>query len=253
MGCSVMILAKNEAANIAACIASCSAFADEVVVIDDFSTDDTKAIAEALPKTRVLQRALTGDFGAQQSFGIAACREDWVFMIDADERVTPALSREIEAIVKKPADRAYWVTRINHFAGQEVRHGPLSPDRVLRLVPRAGTKVEGLVHQKTVVSVAQAQLSGTMKHYTYRNWEHYERKMVLYSTVGAQKYFESGKRAKPVFDVVMRPWLAFFKMYVLKRGFLDGTLGWMLCHQYANYTMAKYIKLAELARAKERP
>ena len=250
MGCSVAIVAKNEEARLRACMESCASFATEYVVIDDFSTDATREIAESFPNTRVIQRALNSDFGGQQTFGIEQCTEEWVYMIDADEVCTPELAAEIKAAIAHPPEKAYWMRRLNHFGQTPVRHGPLAPDWVLRLVPQKGSSVRGKVHPKNHVAVPTDRLKGFMKHYTYRNWEHYEKKMNFYSTIGAQRYFDEKKRSSPVFDVVVRPFVAFFKMYVLKRGFLDGRLGWMLCHQYANYTMAKYIKLDELHRAK---
>lgn len=252
MGCSVMIIAKNESKQILDCLASCAPFATEYVIVDDFSSDDMVEKIRNSPwgnRTRIMQRSLDGDWGAQQTFGIRACQEDWVFLIDADERCSEALAKEVAQLVNEPAQKAYWVTRINHFAQRRVMHGPLSPDGVLRLVPQS-TYVEGRVHPKICVSVPEDHLQGTLTHYTYQDWAHYERKMNLYSTLAAQKYFEQQKSVHPVADVVLRPAIAFLKMYLLKGGFLEGTLGFMLCMQYANYTMAKYIKLAELTRAK---
>ena len=94
----------------------------------------------------------------------------------------------------------------------------------------------------------QKRCKATLKHYTYQDWSQYERKMMLYSTVAAQKYFEEGKPSHFVVDVLFRPLVSFLKMYIFKLGFLDGTMGLLLSRQYANYTMAKYIKLAELYR-----
>lgn len=252
MGCSVMIVAKNESRHIVDCLASCAPFASEFVIIDDFSTDDMVAkiqSSEWADRTRILQRALDGDWGAQQTFGIRACREDWVFLIDADERCSDELAREIKELTALPPTKAFWVKRINHFAQRRVLRGPLAPDWVLRLIPQS-SHVEGRVHQTVCVEVPEDRLRHTMNHYTYQDWAHYERKMNLYSTLAAQKYFEQQKSVHPVADVVLRPAIAFLKMYLLKGGFLEGTLGFMLCMQYANYTMAKYIKLAELTRAK---
>ncbi len=252
MGCSVMIIAKNEESNIVECMLSCSKFATQFVVIDDFSTDATvKRIEESqfAGITNVYQRSLDGDWGGQQTYGIKACTEEWVFLIDADERCTPELAEEIYQHVQQAPTKAYWVKRINHFAKQKVRHGTLSPDWVLRLLPQKDSYVEGRVHPKICVSVPEVRLREVMLHYTYQDWAQYERKMNLYSTLAAQKYFQERKKVSclPI-DMLFRPFLAFVKMYLLKGGFLDGTLGWVLSHQYANYTMAKYIKLAELYR-----
>lgn len=251
MGCSVMIIARNEAENIVDCMMSCAAFATDFVIVDDFSTDDMVERIQASPVghiARVFRHALDGDWGQQQTYGIEQCREEWVFLIDADERCTEALAGEIAQKVRTAPDTAYWTKRINHFAGKRVSHGPLSPDWVLRLLPQKGSHVEGRVHPKICVSVPESRLKEEMLHFTYRDWAHYESKMNFYSRLAAEKYFGEGRKSSLGFDVFVRPMVAFIKMYFFKRGFLDGSLGWMLCKQYANYTMAKYIKLDELNR-----
>ncbi len=245
MGCSVMIIARNETQHIADCIRSCALFADEVVVIDDFSTDDTREKALAVGAT-VYQRALNNNFGEQQNFGIQHCHEDWLFLIDADERCSEVLAKEIQKITRGAANRAYWVRRINHFNREALRFGPLGPDKVLRLLPRQGAQVQGRVHQSVQSNVPEDRLKADLLHYTYDTWSQYEAKMNHYSSVAAQQYFEQGKKTHRVWDLLVRPTVAFLKMYFFKLGFVEGLLGLSLSRQYANYTMAKYIKLAEL-------
>lgn len=241
---SVLILAKNEEHNIRECIQSCS-FAQEVIVIDDFSTDPTVSIAEGLG-AKVIQRSMNGDWGGQQTFAIEQASCEWIFFIDADERCTPELCTEIAQVVAQGTPYGYWVKRINHFQHNMVKHGPLSPDWVCRLMPKQGSYVEGFVHPKIVHQHEDKKLTHTMLHYTYQTWEQYLRKMNQYSTLAAEKNFQEGKRCNVVFDIVLRPMFAFFKMYVLKKGFLDGAIGYMLSKNYANYTMNKYVKLKYL-------
>ncbi|MDO4879080.1 MAG: glycosyltransferase family 2 protein [Neisseria sp.] len=245
---SVLILAKNEAKNIRECIASCT-FAAEVVVIDDFSSDRTAQIA-AECGARVVQRAMKGDWGGQQTFAISQAACPWIFFIDADERCTPQLCAEIQNAAQGPADCGYWVKRINHFQQRIVRHGPLSPDWVCRLMPREGSRVEGLVHPKIIHGRKDKKLRAPMLHYTYATWEQYLDKMNKYSTLSAEKYLHQGRRARTLPDIVLRPLFAFIKMYFLKLGFLDGILGYILAKNYAAYTMNKYVKLKYLTPPK---
>lgn len=238
---SVLILAKNEEKNICECISSCS-FASEVIVIDDGSTDKTKEIAEGLG-ARVIQHSMNGDWGGQQTFAIQQAKYPWIFFIDADERCTPELCAEIAEKVEQGDKYGYWVRRINHFKHKIVKHGPLSPDWVCRLMPTEGSYVEGFVHPKIVHQFKDKRLKYDMLHYTYETWEQYLNKMNHYSTLAAKKNMEQGKKSNFILDIILRPAFAFFKMYILKLGILDGQIGYMLCKSYANYTMNKYIKM----------
>lgn len=245
MSCTVLIVAKNEENNIQDCIASCRPFADEIIVIDDFSSDRTPAIATSCG-ARVIQRALNGDWGSQQTFGIQQATKNWIFLIDADERCLPETAAEIAQIVQTTPDRAYKVRRLNHFRRRMIKHGSLSPDWVIRLLPREGTSVVGLVHQKIVFSCPLHQLKGSLLHFTYYSWAQLEGKMQKYARLAAMKYHEEGKKSHFVLDVTLRPLFSFFKMYVLKLGFLDGALGFALALNYADYTLSKYFQLHEL-------
>lgn len=238
---SVLILAKNEEKNISDCIKSCS-FADEVLVIDDGSTDNTQQIAESLG-ARVIHHSMNGDWGGQQTFAIQQAQYPWIFFIDADERCTPELAKEIRAKVENGEKFGYWVRRINHFNRKMVKHGPLSPDWVCRLMPTEGSYVEGFVHPKIVHQFKDKKLCHDMLHFTYDTWEQYLNKMNHYSTLAAKKNIESGKQSNFLLDIILRPAFAFFKMYILKLGILDGQIGYMLSKNYANYTMNKYIKM----------
>lgn len=245
MSCTVLILARNEEKHIADCIESCRSFSDEVVVVDDFSTDKTAEIALA-HGARIVQRAMNGDWGQQQTFAVAQASNDWIFFIDADERCHPDAAAEIQRIVQTKDYKAYWIQRLNYFNGKRVRFGMLSPDWVVRLLPKKGTSVTGFVHQKIIFDAPEAKLKGKMTHFTYRSWTQLEGKMNKYSTLAARKYFEEGKKSRPMFDLAARPLFAFIKMYVFKLGFADGLIGLALSLNYANYTLAKYFKLNEL-------
>lgn len=240
---SVLILAKNEEHNIEDCIRSVS-FAGEVVVIDDFSTDRTAALARGLG-ARIVTHAMNGNWGAQQTFAIGQAVYDWVYFLDADERVSPRLAECIKNIVMADDRRyAYLNGRLNYFWEQTLRHGGWFPDYGVHLLPKEGTCVTGFVHPRICHPYEERKLplDAYLVHYPYRDWTHYLNKLNLYTTLAAQKRYEEGRRAH-LSDMILRPFWASFRMYFLKRGFLDGRVGFILAVFHYFYTMAKYVKL----------
>ncbi len=241
---SVVLITKNEADNLEACLHSVS-WADEIVVLDSGSTDGTIEIARRFTDKVYINADWQG-FGPQRQRAQEKASGDWIFFIDADERVTPELAQEIKETVKADKNYGYWIKRINHFNYKLVNYGPLSPDYVCRLMPKEGSYVEGFVHPKIVHKFTDRKMKSNMIHYTYNNWEQYINKMNQYSSLAAEKNFKNGKTMNFILDIILRPLFAFFKMYILKKGFLDGKIGYMLSANYANYTMNKYIKLGYL-------
>ena len=245
---SVLILAKNEAKNIADCIRSVD-FADEIIVVDDFSTDETPRIAANMG-AKVVTRALNGDWGAQQTFSIEQASCDWIFLIDSDERASAKLADEVRRIVKEDNRRyAYLNSRLNYFWEQPLRHGGWFPDYVVRLLPRANVRVVGLVHPYIDHPYEEKKLPADayMIHYPYRDWEHYFGKFNTYTTLAAQKLYDKGKRAS-VWDFVTHPIWAALRMYVFRGGWRDGVIGFTLAGFHYFYTMAKYVKLYYMER-----
>lgn len=238
---SVLILAKNEERNIADCIKSCN-FAKEIIVIDDNSTDNTKNIALDLGAV-VINRAMNGDWGGQQTFAIQQAKYDWIFFIDADERCTTELAKEISDAVNKNEKNAYWIQRKNKFRHNKAEHGILRPDYVCRLMPTKDSYVEGFVHPTIITPYPNKKLSGYMYHHTYDNWGQYFNKLNNYTTLAAEKYKKNNKRVSFFKDIILRPLWAFFKVYIINLGFLDGKLGWIFSVNHYFYTMTKYVKL----------
>lgn len=183
---SALILAKNEEQNIKDCILSVS-FVDEVLVIDDFSTDGTKDIAESMG-ARVIQRAMNGDWGGQQTFAIREAKFEWVLFVDADERISDSLAKEIRKVVEKGEKKAYWIMRENKFHHNHATHGVLRPDYVNRLFPAKGSYVKGFVHPEIITPYENKYLSEVMYHYTYDNWNQYLNKLNHYTDLAAEKY-----------------------------------------------------------------
>ncbi len=246
---SVLIIARNEEKNISDCLDSVKNFADEIIVIDDFSTDRTVEICKN-HGAKIFQRALEGNFGAQKNFAIEQASCDWIFIIDADERATPELAAEIKKIVAEDNKKFAWkCARLSCFFGKYLRHGGWFPDYVTRLLPRIGTSVQGLVHEKIIHSCVEKKISTDkyLIHHTYRNWENYFSKMNNYSALMAKKMHDEGKTAN-FLDIIGRPCWAFLRMYILRGGFLDGLLGFVMAAFNSVYVMQKYVKLYYLGK-----
>lgn len=251
MSLSVIILAKNEAKNIGDCIAS-ALFADEVLVIDDLSTDATVELATKLG-AKVYQHAMAGNWGAQQTYAIEVATTDWIFFLDADERIPEGLQQEIKAAVANNEQVAYRVPRLNHVMGEPLYHGGWYPDYGFHLLPRANFRVEGFVHPQFIHPYPSRKLKNHLIHYTYSSWEQYFTKLNNYTRLAAQKNYDKGKRTFFVRDIVLRPWFAFIKMYLLQAGWRDGRVGFILASFHFCYTMTKYVKLYALEHSKEGP
>ena len=244
---SVLILTRNEEQNIKDCIKSCQPFADEVIVVDDGSEDNTVSIAEVLG-AKVVNRSMNGDWGAQQTFAIEQASSHWIFFIDADERCSPELCKEIKLAIQGE-DLAYWIQRHNRFHYNVATHGVLRPDYVCRLMPKEGSYVEGYVHPAIITPYDKKQLTAPMYHYTYDNWDQYFNKLNKYTTLSAEKYKKANKSVSFLKDIVFRPFWAFLKMYLLQGGILDGKMGWVLSVNHYFYTMTKYVKLYYLYKS----
>lgn len=244
---SVLILAKNEEKNIVDCINSVS-FAEEVLVIDDGSTDKTVELAEGLG-AKVIKHAMNGDWGGQQTFAIQQATNKWVLFLDADERISEPLAKEIEAAVAKNEDYAYWIQRENRFHFNKATHGILRPDWVNRLFPAKGSYVEGYVHPAIITPYENKKLKNVMYHYTYDNWDQYFGKFNNYTRLAAEKYRKEGKKCNFYTDIILRPIWAFIKVYFLNLGFLDGKMGFILSVNHYFYTMNKYVKLYYLYKS----
>lgn len=242
---AVLILTFNEEKNIKDCISSIP-FADEIIVVDSLSADNTVSIAQSLG-AKVFSKAMDQGFAAQRNFALEQTQAEWVLFLDADERITPELAKEIRCIVDNNKTGAYKILRENIIFGKMINHGAHKPDWCLRLCPRKAVKWEGLVHESAEVSEPLKKCSKSMLHYTYTSWEQYFEKMNKYTTLMAQKNIQKGKKAG-FLDVLLRPIYGFIRMYFLRLGFLDGKLGFILSVLHGYYTFVKYIKLDKLLK-----
>lgn len=239
---SVILITRNEAANIRACLESV-AWADEIIVVDSGSTDDTIAIAREFTP-RVYTHDWPG-FGVQKNRALDYATNEWVFSIDADERASLGLRAAIEAVLRKRDDAcvAYRVSRLSSYCGRFMLHSGWYPDRIVRLFRRDAARFsDDLVHERLLVQGQTGQLDGELLHFAFDNIEEVLHKVNQYSSAGATMMHQRGRTAS-LSGAVLRGLWSFLRTYVLRRGFLDGREGFMLAVSNAEGTYYRYLKL----------
>jgi len=245
---SVFIIALNQEAAIGECLASAS-FADEIVVVDTGSTDRTVEVARTYTD-RVLTAQWQG-FGRTKNYALDQAKGDWVFSLDTDERVPAALQDEIRGVVKANGPLAgYRVPRKNYFCGRWIRHLGWYPDYTLRLFRRdQGRFRDREVHEEVVVEGPVGNLQTSLDHYSYRSVSEYVARMDRYARLAAVELAKRGRRPLPG-ELVYRPIFSFLHLYILRRGFLEGTTGYTLAALMSMYKFLKYYYLRELAQGR---
>jgi glycosyltransferase involved in cell wall biosynthesis len=236
---SAIVITKNEAANIAACLDSV-AFCDERIVVDSGSDDDTVAIAQARGAA-VHHHAWEG-FGKQKQVALSHATGDWVLLIDADERVTPALAAQIrDAAARADAD-GYEMPRLSTFLGRPMRHSGWYPDYILRLFRRGKARIsDDLVHERVICEGAVSRLTEPLLHFPVTTLESALSRVDRYSTANAQMLVASGRRVSFA-SGFLHGLFTFFKTYILRAGFLDGREGFLLAVLNAEGAYYKYMK-----------
>ncbi len=248
---AVTVIARDEAAHIAACLASV-AWADEVVVVDSGSTDGTPDLARAAG-ARVVVRDWPG-YGAQKNAAAALASFDWILSVDADERVPPGLADEIRSVLSTaPPQAGFRIPRVTWHLGRWIRTTDWYPDYQLRLYDRRRARwSERRVHESVQAEGAVGQLRHELEHYAYRDLSHHVETMNRYTTLAAEQMFADGRRASWV-DLAVQPPAAFLRNYLLRRGVLDGAAGLVISAMNASYVLLKFAKLWALAHPAERP
>ncbi len=248
---SAIIITRNESENLADCMRGLD-WCDEIIVLDSGSTDDTQERARSLG-ARVVVRADWPGFGPQKNRALDLAHCAWVLSIDADERVTPELAAEIRAIITRPgAANAYSLPRLSSYCGQFMRHGGWYPDRVVRLFRRGTARFsDDIVHESLHTTSRVGELRHDLIHISYRSFDDVLEKMNRYSTAGAHKAAAKGRTASLLSAGFHSRW-AFLRAYVLRLGFLDGRLGFVLACAIAHETWYRHLKLWQLTQEKLR-
>jgi glycosyltransferase involved in cell wall biosynthesis len=248
---SAIVITRNEAHNLHDCLQSMHGLVDEIIVVDSQSTDGTVAIAHQLG-AKVAQPADWPGFGPQKNRALDLATCDWVFSIDADERVTPELAAEIKRVLQVgDAEAAYKLPRLSSYCGKFIHHSGWQPDYVLRLFKRGSAKFsEDLVHECVVTEQKVVALQNHLLHYSYLNFTQVLSKVDAYSSASAKQAYARGKRSSVAGALGHGAW-AFFRTYVIRRGFLDGAHGLALAISNAETSYYKYLKLWHMQLTEE--
>jgi glycosyltransferase involved in cell wall biosynthesis len=245
---SAVIITKNEEKNIADAIASVL-WADEILVVDSGSTDETVQVAERAGAT-VIEREWPG-FAAQKQFASDSASNDWIFSLDADERVSQELKDEVLALKSESENDladGYRIARLSYYMGRPIRHGGWYPDRQLRLFNRKkGLWKNVLIHESVEMQpgARTATLENNILHYSVENAAHHHRMIgERYAPLAAEQMFESGRRTSP-FKIAAAGPAVFLRAYVLKAGFLDGFPGFCIARFAAHHAFLKHLLLWE--------
>jgi glycosyltransferase involved in cell wall biosynthesis len=244
-GISTVVITLNEEQNLDRCLSSVTSFSDEIVVVDSGSTDRTPEIARRYTD-RVIHQDWLG-YGRQKQFALEQARFDWVLSIDADEEVTAELRAEIEAL--NFARDGYYLPRKVWYLNRWILHGGWYPGYVLRLFRRDKARfTDEILHESVTLNGSSAHLRNPLAHYSYRDIRDHIAKINKFSSLAARQMKERGRTAGPL-QLTLSPSFEFWRMYLLKWGFLDGYPGLVVAALHAYYVFLKYAKLWELTRA----
>ncbi|WP_260260103.1 glycosyltransferase family 2 protein [Vibrio intestinalis] len=249
---SVVLIAKNSQQTIAKAIES-AAWADEVILLDSGSDDETIAIAESLG-TKCFTHTDWQGYGKQRQIAQSYANCDYVFMLDTDEQITPELKQSIQQVLQQPtqANIAYQCPRRNWFIGRYMMNCGWYPDKVIRLYLREERQYnDNLVHEALdTTGAAIEDLHGDLLHQTAPDYIDFQYKQLKYADSWAKQRFESGKRCS-LFSAFSHATAAFLKSYLLRKGFLDGSHGLLLSRVITQYTFNKYAALWALGQSEK--
>ncbi|MDY7393694.1 glycosyltransferase family 2 protein [Aureibaculum sp. 2210JD6-5] len=241
---TAIIPTLNEEDNIAAAIKNVE-FADEIIVIDSFSSDNTIEIAQE-NKVRILQRVFD-DFSSQKNFAIDKAKHSWIYVLDADERISDKLKNEIIQTLNNPGEYVgFYIYRSFYFMGKKLRFSGYRNDKVIRLFKKDKCKYDGkLVHENINAVGELSFLKNKIEHYTYKNYGHYLQKTNNYAYLKALSLYKNGKRPN-LYHFLIKPPVRFFIHYFFKLGILDGYQGLVMSSVQAYGVFSRYVHLRNL-------
>jgi glycosyltransferase involved in cell wall biosynthesis len=237
---TAIIPTLNEEIHIEAAIESVN-FADEIIVIDSYSSDNTVQLAEK-HNVKIIKRKFD-DFSSQKNFAIDQATNPWVYVLDADERVTQQVRKEILDAVKNPKGKVgFYVRRSFYFAGKHLKYGGCQRDKVVRLFLKEFCAYKGVVHETIYTEGDLGFFKNRIQHYSYRGYDHYISKMNHYGALRAKQYFSEGKKIN-FYHLLIKPIARFFIHFFIRLGFLDGFRGFIYARAQAYGVYVRYIKL----------
>jgi glycosyltransferase involved in cell wall biosynthesis len=245
---SGVIITYNEEEHLEKCLSSLIDVADEIVVVDSFSTDRTPDICKKY-NVKFIQQEFLG-YIEQKNFALTQASHDYILSLDGDEALSDTLKASILKIKSNWLFEGYYCNRLNNYCGQWIKHSDWYPDKKLRLFKKGSGEWRGINPHDTYTlkdSKKAGKLRGDLLHWIYRDYAEHNLKVEQFSTISAQAYYELGKTSS-LWKIIYRPIWAFFKAYFLRLGFLDGLNGFIICVQTYNITFLKYIKLRELSK-----
>ena len=245
---SAVIITFNEEEHLENCLSSIVDIADEIIVIDSFSTDRTPEICKKFNVTFIQQKFL--GYIEQKNFALSKAKFNHILSLDGDEVLSDELRSSILQTKFNWEFEGYYCNRLNNYCGQWIRHSDWYPDKKLRLFKKGSGEWKGINPHDTFTlkkGLKAGKLKGNLLHWIYRDYIEHNLKVEKFSTIAAQAYFDLGLKSS-IWKIVYRPIWAFFKAYFLRLGFLDGLNGFVICVQTYNITFLKYIKLWELSK-----
>jgi glycosyltransferase involved in cell wall biosynthesis len=240
---SVVIICYNEEKNIGRCIDSVAEIADEILILDSYSTDQTAAIAEA--RGAVVKQEPFKGFIEKKNKAVELASHDYVLSLDADEALDPLLAGSIRTAKQTGANSAYRMNRCSNYCGRFIKHGSWYPDTKIRLFDRRIARWGGTnPHDRVVVQnhITVKHLKGDILHYSYHTISEHVIQNNKLSTLAAESLYAKGKKTT-LLNIVFRPCWAFFVSYFVRAGFLDGIFGFVIAIQIAHMTFLKHVKL----------
>ncbi|SDR81287.1 Glycosyltransferase involved in cell wall bisynthesis [Polaribacter sp. KT25b] len=242
---TAIIPTLNEEIHIEEAIKSVS-FADEIIIIDSFSTDNTVTLSEKY-NVKIIKRKFD-DFSSQKNFAIEQAKHPWIYILDADERVTLAVEKEILEAVKNPNECVgFYVRRTFYFCDKRVDYSGFQRDKVIRLFLKDHCRYSGHVHEKITTTGKLGFFKNKIDHFSYRNYDHYISKMNHYAAIRAKELHKRGDKVN-IYHVMIKPSARFFIHYFIRLGFLDGFAGFLVAKTQAYGVLTRYIKLWLLNR-----
>lgn len=243
---TALVITFNEEQNIKT-VLDHLAFADEIIVVDSFSLDKTFEIASGFKNVKIVQRVFD-NFASQRNYALSLASNSWILFVDADERLTSELQKEISFVInQKDSASAYFIGRNFMFQNKKLRFSGWQTDKIIRLFRKENAiyNHEKIVHEKLIVNGKTGKLKNKLVHYSYSNFEDYKQKMIFYGQLKAQEEFV--KNTKPnAFHFYIRPVYQFLNQYLLRFGILDGKKGAIICYLNALSVGVRFQELKKI-------